>query len=246
MPRMAGKGLRLPDRTRLVQGPVQRKELRRIQLREGAGWVKVADVGAYGLAGVPDGWWATEGNSGVTVTKYDFDWRPTGDSFEAPTGGGGDDDRVRGIAYDGASLWVVGYNPTAYEVDPETGDTVSSFGVSNNPSGIAYDGNDLWIVDENSNTLHRYTTGGSKQQEEALSGDAQRGIAYWHGDLYMVMRVDATVVRLSTADASLLSRIDVSAVTGNPTGVWVEGDGTLYVAEVGVGVWRRKQRLEAP
>ena len=202
-------------------------------------WTQVFEGDAHGIVFDGTYWWATEGNSGTTVFQYDTDWALQG-TFETDYGSS----RVRGITSDGTDLWITGASAA-----PSGGDRVKQYNTSgtklsefasDDPAieGVAYDGTDLWVAVNDADEILRFDTSGTLQSSFTIPDANHSGLAYHDGKLYLTDESEGTITVYGT-DGTLIDTIDVSAATASPSGVWLDGDGTLYVAEDGVGVWRR-------
>lgn len=71
---------------------------------------------------------------------------------------------VLGATYLNGSLWLQQFSPdnTTYEIDPNTGNILSSFlSPAANPRGLTNDGTDLWIMDASNQIAYLITTTGT-------------------------------------------------------------------------------------
>jgi hypothetical protein len=211
-------------------------------------WSKVFTGDVWGLTFDGTYWWGSEGNSGLTVTRYDTDWAVVS-TFEAPLVGF---DRVRGITWDGTHLWITGdddsggsFTDQVKKVDT-AGTEVSAFTASGgNAVGLAWDGTDLWFIEGDatgSPELRRYSTAGTLLQTVALAA-SRSDVAYHDGSLYLVDSAGSAIEVRDPSDGSVVDTIDVSDGVTNPTGVWISDDGILYVAKDGDGVYSRSGAL---
>lgn len=205
-------------------------------------WRHVTSADVYDLTWDGSSWWTTEGTSGVTVSQRGIDWDEDS-SFEA-TAVGTSLARVRGITADATSLWVVGADNDSVANYSTAGALLSEFDPAWTDevglTGVAFDGTDLWVVGNTTDQLRRYTTAGVLQQTATLpSTDEHAGCAYYNGRIYVVNTTASTLVPYRIATDAFEDPIDVSAAVPNPTGVYIDDEGTLYISKDGAGVWRR-------
>ena len=215
------------------------------------GWVKVSNASVWGLVGVTDGFWTTNG-SNRTVSKYDLNWEFV-TSFQ-----GHDLQRERGITWDGTHLWVTGRDgwarryTTTGGLDAEFAMSEITSGKTDLYTGLALDGDDLWTLRHPGaagtgvSEIQVWSTAGVEQQtfsDVDLNEDRELGCHVWSGSLWVVDHQSGELVRRSMSDGTVVSRIDVSEATSSPTGVWIAADGTLYISRQGEGVWRRNAVL---
>lgn len=203
-------------------------------------WVRLFSADAYGLTRLNGSWWTTEGD-GETVSERNSSGTQLS-SFEAThIDTGGIEGPVRGIGNNGTDLWVVGESNVIVVRYNTSGTLQSSF----NPSwsgelemaGITFDGTDLWISGSTNEAVRRYTTGGTYQEEIAApAGSDIKGVAYHAGRLFVTdFTTDAILIYDLATDEWSGS---VAAPVTNPTGVYVDESGSLYLSKDGDGVYR--------
>lgn len=207
-------------------------------------WVQVYDGAVWGLVNDGTNWWTTEGDNGQTVSKRDADWDEL-TTFEADAVGGGSN-TTRGITFDGSDLWVTG-DEEAYA----RYSTAGSLEVTRSLTGwsgelrvrdIAWDGTDLWIGGGDTNRVRRWSTAGVVQQTIVL-GFSPTGIAFHDGRLFIANGVGASEIVVYETDGTQVTTIDVSGSGINPHGIWIDTDGTLYIARDDSGVYRRTEKV---
>jgi len=61
-----------------------------------------------------------------------------------------------GLAFDGASMWVVNYSSNnVMKLRASDGAVVGSFNVGANPYAAAFDGANIWVTNSNSGTISK-------------------------------------------------------------------------------------------
>ena len=203
-------------------------------------WSLLFSADAWGVLHDGTQWWTTEGNSGDTVTARDAVGVEVS-SFEVAMAG-----RVRGIAFDGTDLWVTGNNlghPSfdsglrRYSTAGDLLQTINTDTVGDANGGLTFDGTDLWFCEGDDERLVRITTAGSIELNVA-SPSAPGGMTYYGGSLWIVSRTDRLLVECNTSGVATGTTVDLSGLVNTPTGVWIAGDGTLYIACDADGVYQ--------
>lgn len=217
-------------------------------LTTGSVWTKVFDGDVYDLHWDGANWWTTAGTS--TVTKRDVAFAPV-TSFPSSMS------LARGVARLGDDVWISGgasgeEHLTRHDLGGTIEATIVTGPSSDGNVGLAADGSDLWLMVEVGGTatqpsyLERWSAAGALISSIELTSGADGGdygsAAYFAGAVYVVDRANDQLVAVQP-DGTVVATIDISGAATQATGVWIDGDGTLYVSKEGDGVYRREAKI---
>lgn len=159
---------------------------------------------------------------GLTVEDAPF-------SLPAPEG-------VRGVVFDGTSLWAVGgldANPVIYQLSAADGAVQSSFNApAPDHRDLTFDGTNLWYSSDNGNIYQISPSNGVVLSTIPSPGDEPRGLAWVGSSLWHTARTGgvATVYRLFPENGAVLAEFpsplaDPLGLTSDGTNFW-----TTFVA----------------
>lgn len=200
------------------------------------GGLRVAAGDIYDVARIGEFFWTTEGNSGVTVSKRNAD----GDilfSFEASAVIGSGQQRVRGITTDGTDLYLVG------ALDRVVRYTQAGAFVSQSPdlnswdtglTGVAHDGTYLRVIGGNTDRMRAYTAAWALASSADLpTAGTWEGAAWFDSHLWIIN--GARFYKVTTSGSIVLSHPTIGALP-DPTGIWIDPDGSVWLTQDGVGL----------
>ncbi len=132
---------------------------------------------------------------------------------------------VRGLAYDGANVWGVGYasggaSPLAVQFSGVTGAILATYPTGNGPSAIAFDGTNLWIANTVDQTITIMSTAGSVISTLSI---AANGFAF-----------DGTYMWVDSPPNVLYKLAKTGSIAGGPFTV---GNSPAGIAFDGAGIW---------
>jgi streptogramin lyase len=134
-------------------------------------------------------------------------------------------DFPRGVAFDGANLWVTNQTAnTVSKINPATGTKVD-FPTGLGPTGIAFDGTSIWVVNSGSDSVSKFNPLTGAATSFPTGGTAPVGIAYDGTYIWVTNVVTDNVSRLNPA---------TGAAVGGP---FAAGDGPTGIAYDGTIIW---------
>jgi len=163
-------------------------------------------------------------------------------SFDAPTLQG------RGVAFDGADLWVVDVAPRRIlRVDPETGYMEEGFvWTRNSPTAITWDGSTLWVADTSTDTIYTMdrSTGAATPRFRVpwLRSDnaSATGLAWDGSSLWGVDSSSDRVYKMNPATGDSTHSFPVPSEAGDVSPWGIVWDGTaLWVGDAEADVLLR-------
>ena len=132
----------------------------------------------------------------------------------------------KGVAYDGANIWVANNNGVT-EIQANSGAIIGSFPVGSGPQGVAFDGSNIWVANNDGTITKLQAKDGSNVGTFSVGG-APFGIAFDGTDIWVSNYTGNTVIELAN-DGTILNTIHVGV---NPEGVAFDGE-SIWVANYG-------------
>ena len=163
---------------------------------------------------------------------------------------------LRGLAYDGRSLWAAGSEPAKiHQLDPASGRTKKTHPSpaegQSRPNGLAWDGEKLWNNDtrtfycgtESQDATYRFDPETDKKERFKGPKDCPFGAAFGAGYLWIGENSRQRIYMVDTSDGSIVDSIEapgpfVNGLAYGKKGLWMSsntgGKGELYRIELEV------------
>jgi len=157
---------------------------------------------------------------------------------------------VLGATYLNGSLWLQQFFPdnTTYEIDPNTGNVLSSFlSPAADPRGLTNDGTDLWIMDASGQIAYQITTTGTVVRSVSIPMVQWAMDAAWNhqrGTLFLVDNSAANNIKELDVSGSTATLLDEFAhPTPNPSvdipeGITYDGQHLWTCSFYGAWIWQ--------
>jgi len=146
-----------------------------------------------------------------------------------------------GLAYDGASIWVVNQSAqgTVTKVRPEDGAVLGTFSVGAFPGDVAVDGQNIWVVNRASNTVSKLRASDGTVLGTFPTGNNPQGIAFDGQNMWVTNIIPPSgVTKIRASDGTSLGFFPLA---GNPVpivfdgqAIWIGGSST-YKLNVSTG-----------
>jgi collagen triple helix repeat protein len=166
----------------------------------------------------PPGPEGAEGPAGVNRLKVALlQWGEVIHGGDFPVGS-----LARGIAFDGASIWVInGSNVT--QLRPSDGATLATYVRGFAPNRIAFDGANIWMSDPALDLVWKRRTRDGADMGSVTVGDFPLGLAFDGANIWVANRASDTVTKIRVSD--------------NSTQTFPAGDGPHAIAFDGANMW---------
>ncbi|HTD23719.1 MAG TPA: hypothetical protein VK738_13760 [Terriglobales bacterium] len=138
-----------------------------------------------------------------------------------------------GVAFDGASIWVVNLGPNSVsKLRASDGTVLGTFPVGNGPVSLAFDGANIWVADQNSRNVNKLrASDGTVLGTFAVGATINHpGVAFDGTNIWVTNNGDNTVSRLRVSDGA--TQGGPFPVGVNPFGVAFDGS-SIWVANQG-------------